>query len=111
LNRSVASLGALVKEAEENGGTVAAIAHSKFLKVLLAVVQDTPLAEIIATQQTNCCINVLDMKRGAPLTTLGSKSTLFGGSLSNAPNDFELEVPSGKIIRINEKRHLQDLEV
>jgi broad specificity phosphatase PhoE len=103
-------LGALVKEAEENGGTVAAIAHSKFLKVLLAVVEDTPLAQIIATQQTNCGINVLDMKRGTPLVILGPRSALFGGSLSNAPNDFELKVPSGKIIRINEKRHLHDLE-
>jgi broad specificity phosphatase PhoE len=110
LNRSVTALEELVKEAEANGGTVAAVAHSKFLKVLLAVVEDMPLAQAVATQQTNCCIDVLDMKRGAPPITLGPKSNLFGGPISQAPLDFELKVPSGKIMRINEKRHLDDLE-
>lgn len=105
------ALEALVKEAEANGGTVAAIAHSRFLKVLLAVVDDMPLTQAVATQQTNCCIDVLDMKRNAPPIMLGANSNLFGGKNSEAPFDFELKVPSGKVMRINEKRHLEDLQL
>lgn len=100
-----------MEEAEINGGSIAAVAHSKFLKVLLAAVQDMPLTIAVTSQQMNGCINVLDMKRNSTLvTTLGPKCNLLGGLLSNAPNDFDLQVPIGKVRRINEKRHLEDLD-
>ena len=77
--------------------------------MLLAVVEDMPLAQAVATQQTDCCIDVLDMKRDAPPITLGPKSNLFGGPISQASSDFELKVLSGKIMQINKKCHLDDL--
>lgn len=110
MNRACSALQFLVKEAEANGGSTVAIAHSKFNKILLAILEDVPLIQGAAIQQSNCCFDVLDMKRNEPAVNLGPKSNLFGGPLSNAPEDFLLQVPAGRVIRVNEKRHLEDLE-
>jgi len=74
------------------------------------MLEDVPLIQGAATQQENCCIDVLDMKRGESFVTLGPKCNLLGGHMSNAPEDFELQVPAGRVVRVNEKRHLVDLE-
>ena len=111
MNRACAALSSLVKQAEANGGEVAAVAHSKFLKILLAVFEDVPLVQAAAIQQSNCCIDVIDIKRDAPMVILGPKCNLFGGALSNAPDNFELRVPAGRVVRLNERRHLEDLEI
>lgn len=112
MTRATSTLSYLVKEAAENGGSVIGIAHSKFLKVLLSILDDVPLVQGTTTQQANCCIDVLDMKRDGSVITLGPKSNLVGGRLlSNAPEDFSLSVPAGRIVRVNEKRHLIDLEI
>mmetsp|Transcript_23656 Transcript_23656/g.42930 ORF Transcript_23656/g.42930 Transcript_23656/m.42930 type:complete len:369 (+) Transcript_23656:1-1107(+) len=110
MERIASSLRFLVKEANENGGSVIAISHSKFNRVLLAVMEDKPLIQGAAIQQANCCINVLDLKRDGSTTTLGPKCNLLGGPLSNAPDDFSLQIPVGKVVRVNEKRHLENLE-
>lgn len=110
MNRALSALSYLVKQAEENnGGSVIAVAHSKFLKVLLSILDDVPLLQGATTQQANCCIDVLDMKRDGSFAVLGQRSNLVGGVISNAPEDFELKVPLGRIVRVNEKRHILDL--
>lgn len=111
MNRCTSALTYLVKEAEKNGGSVIAVSHSKFLKVLLSIMDDVPLIQGATTQQTNCCIDVLDMKRDGSFVTLGPKCNLIGGAMSNAPQDFSLRVPAGRVVRVNEKRHLVDLEM
>ena len=103
-------LDSLVQAAVANGGAITAISHSTFLRAILAVIQDMPLAQAASTPQKNGCINVVDMKRDGSFVTLGPKSNLFGGPLSQAPSDFELQVPAGRVMRINEIRHLTDLD-
>ena len=98
-----------MEAAKGSGGSVAAVTHSRYIRMLLAVVLDESLAESIASQQANCCINVLDMKADGSHREAGPKSPLVGGPLSFAPEDFSLLVPAGNAIRVNECRHLQDL--
>lgn len=110
MERIASSLRYLVNEANENGGSVIVVSHSKFNRVLLAVMEDKPLIQGAAIQQQNCCVNVLDLKRDGSTTTLGPKCNLLGGPLSKAPQDFSLRVPAGRVARVNEKRHLEDLD-
>ncbi|KAL7563297.1 hypothetical protein ACA910_016657 [Epithemia clementina (nom. ined.)] len=90
---------------------IAAVAHSVYLRVLLAIVQDQPLFQASTMEQKNACINVVDfnVNPAVPMKKIDANNNLFGRSLSRAPRDFELEVPHGKVLRLGEKRHLGDL--
>lgn len=95
--------------ASNNGGSVMAVSHSTYLRMLLAMVMDVPLLQAASFEQKNCCINVMDvsLKETVDVTY---KSNLFGGGLSSmAPRDFCLTIPKVKILRINEVGHLDDL--
>jgi broad specificity phosphatase PhoE len=92
-----------------SGGYVAAVAHSAFIRMFLALVQgNLPLATAVATQnQANANINVLDVDMSATVER-NAKSILFGGMLaSQAPNDFALVIPKTNVLRTNEIRHLK----
>lgn len=95
------------------GGHIAAVTHSAYLRMLLALAQGTvPLAIAVATQrQANANINVLDIDITATVMR-DAQSGLFGGSLlSQAPDDFSLVIPRTTIMRVNEVRHLEGLQI
>ncbi len=110
LERIIKSLRLLADTAAESNGAVAAISHSTFMRMLLAVAEDKPLAETATYGQKNGCINVLDLcVRGENDLLLEPKSNLFRGSLSRANAHFSLRIPRVNLIRVNEVRHLQGL--
>lgn len=106
LTRAAATLRTLVWAAKINGGSVMAISHSTFLRMLLATVLEMPLEEAATLVQQNGNVNVLDFSRSESLRTIGSTSNMF---YKTAPTDFKLKVPNGRVIRINESRHLNDI--
>jgi broad specificity phosphatase PhoE len=101
-------LHSLVREAAESeNGCLAAVAHSSYLKVLLLCLQDISLFEYSVLKQDNCCINVLDLKKNGATRTLNGKSKLIG---TRVPSDFAMKIPLGKVVRVNENRHLVGLK-
>lgn len=106
LTRAAAALRMLVWAANNNGGSVTAISHSTFLRILLATVLEMPLEEAATLVQENGNVNVLDFSRSGPFRTISSTSNMF---YETAPTDFKLKVPKGRVIRINESRHLNDI--
>ena len=119
---------------QTESGCIAAVAHSAYLRLLLATVSNISLVSAYQLKQANCCINVLDCQRdkdaagaayaevglglglGANILTLSSTnpSTIVPLSalrvrqrVSQLPLD--LRIPAGRVERINETRHLQAL--
>ncbi len=112
LERCSSVLHTLTKESfskDGSGGYVAAVAHSAFIRMFLALVQrNLPLAAAVVTHhQANANINVLDIDISATVM-VNAKSVLFGGMLaSQALNDFALVIPETNVLRTNEIRHLK----
>ena len=107
LTRAAAALRTLVWTAKVDGGSVVAISHSTFLRMLLATVLEMPLEEAATLVQENGNVNVLDFSPSEPLQTIDCTSNMFYET--TAPTDFKLKVPKGRVIRINENRHLNDI--
>ena len=109
------ALGTLINSAQSSESRcVAAVTHSTYLRILLAVIQDIPLAQASTMEQKNACINVIDFsfKDNTALTKkLVPNSNLFGGALSHAPQNFSIEIPVGMVLRTGEKRHLGSLAI
>ena len=99
----------LTSLAKDNGGSIAAVSHSTFLRTLLAVALDISLLEASTLGQVNGCINILDVDLSKPSNVLGPRSNVFGGKLSFAPKDAIFSVPSVQVVRINETRHLKGI--
>jgi len=111
LTRASKALYILANIASKNGGSVVAISHSTYLRLLLCMVMDMPLSQVAFLEQKNGCINVLDIRiRNGTDQSVGSKSKMFGGKMSLAPSDFHLTIPEIDVVRINEKRHLIGLD-
>jgi len=109
ISRVCKSLLYLTKMAQRSGGSIVAVSHSTFLRILLAVCLDKPLLEAATIEQKNGCINVIDVDPGGPLIKISQNSNIFGGSLSLAPQETEFFRPSLKVIRVNEYRQLKGL--
>ena len=86
-----------------------AVSHSTYLRMLLAVLLNIPLAQAATLTLINGCINVVDFKKDGRTRVIASKSRIFGGPFSQAPSDFKLAVPRGDVVRVNEDRHLVGL--
>ena len=102
-------------------GSCAAVSHSTFLRMLLAVtLHHTSLLQVATMQQANCCINVLDVRRDNDSSPTPSYRHVYddvdnhptSGVLVNWPTrattQTEAEDPYA-VVRINEKRHLTGL--
>jgi len=113
LRRIEGALQTLVKTASQTEtGVIAAVAHSAYLRMLLATVSDISLLSAYKLQQGNCCVNVLDFERRGSLVALSNKRepsavSLPAGPVSSLPLD--LRIPAGRVERINETRHLQSI--
>ena len=107
LQRAAATLTTVLEYAKtENTNAIIAVSHSVFLRTLLALAMDIPLFEASVLQQTNGCINVLDLDPKKKFKRIGNKSNLY---LGTGPRDFAIEIPHVNVIRVNEKRHLAGL--
>ncbi len=108
LNRIESALNSLTSIAASNGGSLAVVTHSTYLRMLLLISMEAPLFEASSLDQNNCCINVLDVSL-SKTQKIRRRSKIFGGDLSVAPNDFELTIPRTTVVRVNEIRHLEGL--
>ena len=108
---------------QTESGCIAAVAHSAYLRLLLATVPNISLVSAYQLKQANCCINVLDCQRDKDAAALGANTLTLSSTnpstivplsalrvrqrVSQLPLD--LRIPAGRVERINETRHLQAL--
>ena len=133
IERALQTLVATASQTET--GCIAAVAHSAYLRILLATVSDISLLSAYQLKQANCCVNVLDFavdrhigssSSGISIRTRTNNQTrepmlrddaaaqlsampLGPSRVSQLPLD--LTIPDGRVERINETRHLQELFV
>jgi len=111
LRRIESALQTLVMTASESKtGSIAAVAHSSYVRMLLAVVGDMSLFTASQLQQKNCCVNVLDFRRPTLAGIVPRKKDplrLPGGPVSRL---VQLDIPEGYVVRTNEERHLASLQ-
>ena len=91
---------------------ILAVSHSMYIRMLLGVCMNTPLAQAALIKQKNGCINVIDIDVKGRKKKISSKSKVFGGPLNSMKkeNDFSFEFPLVHVIRMNEIRHLEGLD-
>ena len=87
--------------------SVVAVSHSTFIKMLLCLIQNDPLSKALTIEQTNGCINVLDISLQNDNQTKVNLSKLFGATIND--DNFKLTIPNINVVRLNENRHLHDL--
>ena len=108
LQRVAKALFVLRQYANDTTGSVVAVTHSAYLRVLLCLIQGLPFLAAKTIEQKNCCINVIDVSM-KEVVTITNKSSVFGGLLSQSPADFRLQIPKAYVIRQNEISHLEGL--
>ena len=95
-----------------NSNSLVAVSHSAFLRVLLAVVDEQPLVASGLAKIQNAAINVLDISTDGKRQTITNKSRLFTGFTGGtSSNDLQLEFPQTYLIRRNEVRHLEGMDM
>lgn len=110
LGRAANALTELSTLAASSGGSLVAVSHSTYLRMLLATALEMPLAQAaVQLKQENCCVNVLDVNIAGRTRVIGHKSDLFGGKTSLAGRDFELRIPGTTVVMVGESRHLRGL--
>ena len=111
-------------------GCIAAVAHSAYLRMLIATVSDISLLSAYQLKQDNCCVNVLDFNRqvtsssSVVISTVNQTRDLMRrhgtvsllavtpmGQARVSQLPLDLGIPDGRVERINETRHLQALFV
>ena len=90
-------------------GSMLAVSHSTYLRILLALVSDAPLAESVLWKINNGSINVVDVNIEGKQRFITAKSGIFGGLKRS--NDLQLAMPECHLIRRNEVRHLDGMQV
>ncbi len=85
-----------------------AVSHSTYLRVLLSLANDSPLAESALWKIDNCSVNIVDVNiEGKRRLSSG----VFGGTVIDRlrGNDELPDMPEASLIRRNEVRHLEGL--
>jgi broad specificity phosphatase PhoE len=109
LIRACEALRVLVHEATiAEVNCVAAVSHSAFIHVLVAMILDEPLIQSYNRKIFNGSVTVIDIPKDLNLNSqvIGTKPNLLGGPISQKPKDFTVSIPTCKMIRVNEFRHL-----
>jgi len=115
LVRAVQALEELANIASSTSTTqsssILAVSHSTYLRVLLSLANDSPLAETALWKIENGSVNVVDVNiEGKRRLRTG----IFGGALVDrlrGNNELHLDMPEAHLIRRNEVRHLEGLDV
>jgi len=98
-----------------SSSSILAVSHSMYLRILLALVNDSSLAESVLWKIQNGSANVVDVNVEGKRRLVTSTSGLFGGEIvgrfRGSMNGFELDIPEVHLIRKNEVRHLEGMDV
>ena len=112
LERAVLALETLGKVAVTSStpqGSTLAVSHSTYLQILLSLVAEAPLAESVLRKINNGSVNVVDVNVEGKQRLVSSKSGIFGGLKWS--NDLLLTMPECHLIRRNEVRHLDGMQI
>ena len=96
--------------------SILAVSHSTYLRVLLSLVHDSPLAQSAFMKINNGSINVIDVNIKGKTCVVNLHSGLFGGGrgldqILKGNSEVNFVMPEAHLIRQNEVRHLYGLEV
>jgi broad specificity phosphatase PhoE len=111
--RSLEELGKLTVSSAASSSSILAVSHSTYLRVLLSMVNDTPLAKSALWTIQNGSVNVVDVNVQGKRRLVTSNSGLFGADIISRlrwNNDALLDMPQAHLIRLNEVRHLQGMK-
>ncbi|KAL7533501.1 hypothetical protein ACHAWF_004525, partial [Thalassiosira exigua] len=114
LERAALALDGLSQIAASSSSPVLAVSHSTYLRILLSLVNDTPLAESVLWKIQNGSVNVVDVHVDGKKRLVTSSSSFFGGELVDrlrGSNGLKLEIPEVHLVRRNEVRHLEGMNV
>eukprot|EP00970_Alexandrium_tamarense_P008802 scaffold1700_cov181-Alexandrium_tamarense.AAC.4 len=121
LERAITALEKLSHTAatSTSSSSMLAVSHSTYLKVLLSLINDTPLAQSAFWKIQNGSINVVDVNINGKTREVTFKSGIFGGGrgLGLLPRGgtkdkrLKLIMPEAYLIRTNEVRHLDGMDV
>lgn len=115
LERAAKAVNEMGRIASDTSSTsMVAISHSTYLRILLSLVDDSPLAKSVLWKINNCCVNVIDINVEGRRRVVTSRSGLFGGEVIGRlrkDNGLELDMPVCHLIRKNECRHLEGMNV
>ncbi|KAL3774062.1 hypothetical protein ACHAWO_005269 [Cyclotella atomus] len=119
--RAVQALEELSKLAVSSSATgppsILAVSHSTYLRVLISLVNDSPLAQSAFMKINNGSVSVVDVNINGKTRGVNLGSGLFGGGrgLGLLPRgksgDVDIVMPEAFLIRTNEVRHLNGMEV
>jgi broad specificity phosphatase PhoE len=107
--QAVETLAQTVAASPASQGSILAVSHSTYLRILLALVSDAPLAESVLWKINNGSVNVVDVNIEGKQQLVSAKSGIFGGLKGS--DDFQLTMPECQLIRRNEVRHLDGMQV
>jgi len=110
LERAVRSLEDLGTLAATSPSSILAVSHSTYLRVMLSLVDDTPLSESALWTIQNGSVNVVDVNVQGERRLV---TRLFGGDIIGRlrwKNDVLFDMPQAHLIRLNEVRHLQGMK-
>jgi broad specificity phosphatase PhoE len=97
--------------------SVLAVSHSTYLRVLLSMVNDSPLSQSAFWKINNGSINVVDVNVKGKTRMINLNSNLFGGGRAlgviprGSSESIDIMMPESYLIRRNEIRHLDGMEV
>lgn len=97
--------------------SILAVSHSTYLRVLISLVNDSPLAQSAFLKINNGSVNVVDVNIKGKKRAVNLNSGLFGGGrgLGLLPRgnsqDVDVVMPESYLIRTNEVRHLNGMVV
>ena len=115
LERAAKAVNEMGRMASDTSSTsMVAISHSTYLRILLSLVDDSPLAKSVLWKINNCCVNVIDINVEGRRRVVTSRSGLFGGEVIGRlrkDNGLELDMPECHLIVRNECRHLEGMNV
>ena len=115
LSRAGQAIEALTTLATETASSsIVAVSHSAYLRILLSLVADSPLAETFLWSIQNGGVNVVDINIEGKRRLVTSESGIFGGRLLSRfreNNRLELDIPECRLIRKNEVRHLEGMNI
>ena len=120
LERAAAAIGILGEIAVDSSAaspSIMAVSHSTYLRVLLSMAEDAPLLQSALWKVQNGSINIVDVNVEGKTRAVSMTSGMFGGGvLGGSPmtmkkERLDLVIPEVHLIRRNEVRHLEGMNV
>jgi broad specificity phosphatase PhoE len=109
--QALEKLACIASTSTAQSSSILAVSHSTYLRVLLSLANDSPLAESALWSIENGSVNVVDVNiEGKRRSSTG----IFGGAVINrlrGNSGLRMDMPEAHLIRRNEVRHLEGLDV